>query len=258
MSDTPNESSTETTRSRDAAYWSPKVSQLQTGEVPEGAINLNVSGRRVAGPIQGFGKMWQKTYKVLLTERSVTPQQVISTWKQRFQEFWPEGNHFYGPLTGIAPGEVAVLNLTMPGKMKLSTGVLVMYADDESFTLMTPEGHMFAGWITFSAAEATEGTLVQTQVLMRASDPLMEMGLGLFGHRQEDRFWEATLRSLASHFGVDDPRFETQSVCVDKKRRWSAMRNVRKNSAIRSGAYMMAAPFRAMAKPFKKKKKTAA
>ena len=37
--------------------------------------------------------------------------------------------------------------------MKLSTGVMVLYADDESFTLMTPQGHMFAGWITFSATE---------------------------------------------------------------------------------------------------------
>ena len=39
--------------------------------------------------------------------------------------------------------------------MKLSTGVMVLYADDESFTLMTPQGHMFAGWITFSRHERT-------------------------------------------------------------------------------------------------------
>ena len=38
--------------------------------------------------------------------------------------------------------------------MKLSTGVMVLYADEESFTLMTPQGHMFAGWITFSAHRA--------------------------------------------------------------------------------------------------------
>ena len=45
--------------------------------------------------------------------------------------------------------------MALPGKMKLSTGVMVLYADEESFTLMTPQGHMFAGWITFSATEAT-------------------------------------------------------------------------------------------------------
>ena len=52
--------------------------------------------------------------------------------------------------------------------MKLSTGVLVIYADDESFTLMTPQGHMFAGWITFSAYEEDGGTVAQAHVLMRA------------------------------------------------------------------------------------------
>ena len=41
--------------------------------------------------------------------------------------------------------------MSLPGGMKVKTGVMVLYADEESFTLMTPEGHMFAGWITFSA-----------------------------------------------------------------------------------------------------------
>ena len=76
---------------------------------------------------------------------------MIDVWKEHFPEFWPKGNSFFAPLAGIAPGEVAALDLSMPGGLKLSTGVLVLYADDESFTLMTPQGHMFAGWITFSA-----------------------------------------------------------------------------------------------------------
>ena len=43
---------------------------------------------------------------------------LIATWKERFPDFWPEGNRFYGPLTGIAPGEVALLNMSLPGKLK--------------------------------------------------------------------------------------------------------------------------------------------
>ena len=136
---------------RDATNWAKKVSTLNVAEVPEGAVNINVEGKRLAGPIQGFGKMWQKTYQVRLPQERVSATDLIATWKQRFPEFWPEGNSFYGPLTGIAPGEVALLNMTLPGKMKLSTGVMVLYADEESFTLMTPEGHMFAGWITFQS-----------------------------------------------------------------------------------------------------------
>ena len=112
-----------------------------------------MEGRRLASPIQGFGKMWQKTYRVAIPAERVSADDLVAVWKERFPEFWPEGNHFYGALTGIKPGDVALLNMTLPGKMKLSTGVMVLFSDEEAFTLMTPEGHMFAGWITFSATQ---------------------------------------------------------------------------------------------------------
>ena len=51
---------------RDAGNWAKPVSTLTTTDVPEEALNLNVDGRRVMGPIQGFGKLWQKTYRASL------------------------------------------------------------------------------------------------------------------------------------------------------------------------------------------------
>ncbi len=237
--------------SRDAANWATPVSKLSVGDLPAEALNRNVEGRRVMSPIQGFGKMWQKTYKVSLRS-VVTPEEVIAEWKQNFPSFWPAKNFFYGPLTGIVPGEVAVLNLAMPGKLKLSTGVLVLYADEESFTLMTPEGHMFAGWITFSAyADGDGNTTAQAQVLMRANDPIYELGLTFGGHAKEDKFWAETLANLAKHFGYESS-VEMQMVCVDKKRQWKRAKNVWQNSAMRSGIYMTGAPFRMIAKPFKR------
>jgi hypothetical protein len=225
--------------------WAKSVSRLEVTDVPDGAVNLNVDGRRLASPIQGFGKMWQKTYQVRLPAERVSATELIAAWKENFPEFWPEGNHFYGALTGIAPGDVALLNMTMPGRMKLSTGVMVLYADDESFTLMTPQGHMFAGWITFSASEAGDHTVAQAQVLMRASDPIFEMGLTMGGHKQEDRFWQHTLTALASHFGHEG-EVDTRVVCVDKRRQWSKWSNVWHSAAIRSTLYTMGAPGRGM------------
>ncbi len=204
------------------------------------------------GPALGFGKMWQKTYKVSLDGAGVSPQEVIVAWKHNFASFWPKDNLFYGPLAGIVPGDVAVLDLKMPGHTKLSTGVLVLYADDESFTFMTPEGHMLAGWITFSAFGRGGATWAQAQVLMRAQDPLSEMGLTLGGHRQENVFWSSTLRSLAAHFGVHDAAVETEVVCVDGKRQWSKAGNVRSSAAIQMGMYAMSAPMRLLAKPFRR------
>jgi hypothetical protein len=230
---------------REATNWAKAVSRLNVSEVPEGAMNLNVEGRRLASPIQGFGKMWQKTYQIRIPTAKVSAVDLVETWKQRFPDFWPEGNQFYGPLTGIAPGEVAVLNMTLPGKMKLSTGVMVLYADEESFTLMTPEGHMFAGWITFSATEVDDQTVAQAQVLMRASDPIFELGLTFGGHKQENVFWEQTLTAVANHFGHEGD-VDTGVVCVDQRRQWGRWRNIWQSSAIRSTIYMLGAPGRAI------------
>jgi len=229
--------------SRDAESWAKPVRQLHIGDVPDGATNINVDGRRLTSPIQGFGKMWQKTYTVSIPADIVSPQDVIATWKASFPDFWPAGNRFYGPLTGIAPGDVALLSMTLPGGMKLSTGVMVLYADEQSFTLMTPQGHMFAGWITFSASQAGELTVAQAQVLMRASDPVYEVGLTLGGHRQEDIFWNRTLTNLAARF-EHEGEVETSVVCVDRRRQWSRWRNVWQSAAIRTTVYTVSTPVR--------------
>jgi hypothetical protein len=222
---------------RDAGNWAKPVSTLTVTEAPEGAPNL-VEGKRLLSPVQGFGKMWQKTYKLPLTGIQTSPQRVIAAWRDNFPSFWPEGNDFYPPLTGLEPGEVALIKAAGPAGMKFKTGVMVLYADDVSFTLMTPEGHMFAGWITFSAHDEEGMTVAQTQVLMRAQDPISEMGLAMGGHRMENRFWEQTLTNLAEHLGASG-EVTTNVVCVDKKRQWSRAKNVRHSVAIRSTLHMM-------------------
>jgi hypothetical protein len=238
---------------RDAAYWAKGVSALELGEVPPEAMNLNVTGRRVVGPVQGFGKMWQKTFRVELTGVDVTPAEVISTWKASFQSFWPARNWFYGPITGIAPGEVALLNLALPGRMKLSTGVLVLYADDESFTLMTPEGHMLAGWITFSAATEQGVPVVQIQALERTNDPLYELGFALGGNRMNTKFWVQTAENLARHFGVE-PRVDTRVVCVDRRRQWRKAGNLWHNAAVRTFLWRLATPLRWLGRPLRRRR----
>jgi hypothetical protein len=228
---------------RDASAWARPVDRLTAGEG-----HINVTGRRPTAPTNGFGRMWQKTYRASLGGMEVEPTAVIAAWKEHFPEFWPVGNRFFAPLAGIAPGEVAALDLSIPGGLRLSTGVLVLYADEESFTLMTPEGHMFAGWITFSSFVEAGETCLQAQVLMRASDPLYEIGMTLGGHRQEDAHWTHTLLSLAEHFGVA-ATVSVQAVCVDRRRQWSRARNVWHNAGIRSAVHMAGAPMRMLHRP---------
>lgn len=228
---------------RDQESWAKPVESLKVDHAPTGAVNLNVEGRQVVGPLQGFGQLWQKTYWVRLSGLETTPTGVISDWKENFSSFWPEGGRFYAPVSGIAPGEVALINLKQPGGVQLSTGIMVIYADDESFTFMTPQGHMLSGWITFSAFEQDGATVAQVQVLVRANDPLWEIAMRMFGFKKEDDFWLETLGNLAGHFGVETQAQMTSTV-VDNRLQWSQMGNVWHNAAIRSGVYAAQAPFR--------------
>jgi hypothetical protein len=94
-------------------------------------------------------------------------------------------------------------------------------------------------------------TAAKVHILMRAHDPLSEVGLALGGHRAEDRFWQETLAAIALHFGVEGD-VETNVVCVDSRRQWSKARNIWHSAAIRSGVYAAGAPARALARPFRR------
>ena len=226
---------------RDAAYWAPKVERL-TVDPEHAAMGFNVAGRRVTGPQQGFGRLWQRTYSAVLRP-TVTPQQLIATWKDNFAAFWPKGNRFGATL--IAPGEVAPIAVNAGGGIKFNTGVLVLYSDPESFTFMTPEGHMFAGWITFSGHVENETTVMRIQIMLRTSDPLFEATWPVM-RRMEDRFWRQTLRNVAAHFGITGIVIEEKTVALDKRRQWKNWRNVWHNSAIRSMLHLVTGPVRVL------------
>jgi hypothetical protein len=226
---------------RGAGNWAAKVDRLQV-ETREGVRGSNVVGRRLTGPVQGFGKLWQKTYSVDVGP-DISPEDAIATWKAHFPEFWPKGNRFAGALTGISPGDVALLDIAVGGGVTMSTGVFVLYADAESFTFATPEGHQFAGWITFSAERSGDATVVRAQGLLRASDPLFELGMPVI-HRMEDRFWSQTMAALAERLGVAEPAVQTRTVCLDSKRQWRRAGNVWHNSMARSVLQTMVPPRR--------------
>jgi hypothetical protein len=228
---------------RDLANWATMVHRLHVSEVPDGVDNINVEGRRVVGAIQGFGQLWRKTYRIRLAGAAVTPAEVTAVWKQRFASFWPADSRFHSPLSGLAPGVVVLLDQLLPGHLRLSSGVMILYADQESFTVMSAEGMPFAGWNTFSAYGLDGVAVAQVQVLMRGDDPLFELAMVLFGHKMEDRHWQQTLHNLAAYFGVQAP-VSYQTVRLDRRRQWSKASNVWYNAAVRSALHTLAARVR--------------
>lgn len=245
MSASPTNPTTETpTARRDTDSWAHPVDRLST--TATGAGMDTVTGRRVAGPVQGFGQMWQKTFSVRLDGVDMTPEALVAFWKERFPTFWPKGARFYAPLSGIKPGEVALLEVppVSGSPVKMSTGVMVIYADDESFTFMTPEGHALSAWITFSAYRDGDTTVAQAQALERTADPFIELTYIFGANRSNDRFWERTLENLARSVGVASPEITTQKVCVDRKRQWKYVRNLRHSAAVNMAVGTITAPAR--------------
>src|SRR5260221_10160323 len=75
-----------------AQAWARPIDRLKVSDVPAGAASINVNGREVVSPIQGFGPLWQKTYKVRLAGANVSPRDVMREWKEHFAKFQPPEN----------------------------------------------------------------------------------------------------------------------------------------------------------------------
>ena len=172
---------------------------------------------------------------------------MVATWKANFPSFWPGGARFYAPLAGIAPGEVALLDIPpVPGSpVKLSTGVMVLYADDESFTFMTPEGHTLSAWITFSAHRDGDvdgrpgaGPRAHVRSVRRAGLPARRRTGSTTGSGGRPwRTWPAT--------SAWPSRRSTSRPCAStSKRQWRHAGNVRNSATLRTARHTLTAPVR--------------
>lgn len=215
---------------RNADNWARPIDVFHVDETIQGVHKGNVEGRRPTGPLHGFGQLWQKSYETSIAGHS--PEEVVQTWKDNFGEFWYPGNKFYAPAGGIAPGEVAVI-AGGRGPTKVTSGVRVIYADERSWSYMTPEGHPWAAIITFSAHEEEDVTKARIDLMVRANDPLYEVSFHIYTSRLEDKIWTHMLRELATRFDSAGSVVQ-RTALVDKRRQWREWRNIWKNSAVRT------------------------
>jgi len=215
-----------------ASAWAEPIDSIVLREVPDGAVSLNVDGLAVVGPVQGFGQLWEKTYRVRLSGSRVTPKAAVAALKTHFPSLQPPQNRFFPTSRGIAPGEVVLINAHTPAGL-VSTGVWVVHADDDSFTFMTPQGHPESGWVSFTAFEEHGNTVAQVKGFARANDPIYELGFRLIGSREQERIWVHVLESLAQHFGVPG-WVRMHKTCVGPDLQWNQVANVWYNAQIRT------------------------
>jgi hypothetical protein len=235
----------------DFTGWANSTPTIQVNQVPPGATNINIDGRKRSGALNGFGGLWQKTYRIRLEGTGKTAQEIMHIWKEKFADFQPAENHFYPPMTGIKPNDVLFISAKVPAFpgspsiLPVSSGVTVLYVDANQFTVMTPEGFPVSGWNTFSVMDDEDETPVaQVQSLERSSDPIYEMFDRYFGSAaQQEKIWKTVLANLAAYLGVDE-QVTFEKVCVDPKVQWGAAKNIWKNAGARTLIYTLGAPVR--------------
>ncbi len=222
-----------TERATDA--WANPVERLKIRRIPAGARALNVEGRPLFGPLQGFGQLWQKTYRICLRDITQTPPEVIEVWKQNVPKFKPPEKRFHPSPIGIAPNELVLIDAQTPGG-PISTGVMVLYAGADSFTLLTPAGHPEAGWVTFSSYVEEERLFAQVEVMARAGDPLYELAFRVAGSNLQDRIWNHVLTALATKLGTSG-QVEMDKTLLDPKLQWGRAWNIWYNAQLRTLLY---------------------
>lgn len=237
-------------RPDDSRNWAPLIHRLKVVDAPQGAKNLNMNDRRLSGPLQGFGQLWQKRFKARLDGARATPAEVIELWKAKFPELQPPDSRFYPSLEGVKPGEMMWIEATVPpapgfpSMLPVATGVLVLYADETSFTVVSPEGHPVSGWNTFSAYEEDGHLYAEVNNQVRTSDPIYEFAYRFLGSQeQQDGIWVHVLMGLARQFGVET-EVSVHKELLDPKIQWRNIGNIRYNAALRTMAYTVTGPVR--------------
>jgi hypothetical protein len=74
--------------------------------------------------------------------------------------------------------------------------------------------------------------------------PFIELSQLFGAKRVHDRFWERTLENLATLLGVITPEIVVENICVDKRRQWRYVRNLRHSAAVNLAVGTVAAPAR--------------
>lgn len=215
--------------------WATPVSSMVMQGAPSTAIDKNVTGRRPVGAIEGFGQLWEKTYKLRIEGTRVQPAELIRALKQQFTKLQPPQNRFYASNGGMRPGEVILINASTPGG-PVATGVLVSYSDEESFMFMTPQGHPESGWVIFSSYTEGGATVCQIHSLARANDPIYEVAFLFGGSALQERIWTHVLTSLARHLGTEG-HVQVDKEVLDPGFQWGQSKNVWYNAQVRTMLY---------------------
>ncbi len=217
---------------RDKDFWAKPLERFPGSGLPDGAMDLNLKGRRPCGVMGGFGSLWKKVYELRVRDITSSPEELMKEFKENFPRLQAPFNRFYAGPSGLQPGAVVTIHSqTVAGPV--ATGVMVMYCDPLCFSLITPQGHPEAGWMTFRAFQYGDVPVIQIVGFGRASDPLFELAYRVMGAKVQEKTWTHVLASFAEHLGVQADIVMVRER-VDSALQWDNCLNIWQNAHART------------------------
>ncbi|MGQ9655056.1 MAG: FAD-dependent oxidoreductase [Thermodesulfobacteriota bacterium] len=217
---------------QDQDFWARPVETFPGLGLREEALDLNLKGRRVSAVMTGFGSLWQKTYELRVHGLHLGAEELMGIFRENFSRLQAPFNRFHTGPSGLKPGAVLAIHSKTPGGY-ISTGVMVLFADPCCFSLITPQGHPEAGWMSFRALVEKDTPVVQIVGFGRASDLFFEVAYRVLGSRMQVKTWTHVLAALAEHLGVQaDIRIREER--VDSRFQWGRATNLWMNAQIRT------------------------
>jgi len=210
-------------------YWAPAVKRITVKDPPAPAVNLNMQ------PLKNVDK---------------SPEEMMTILKTHFPEFQPPENKSYPSVQGIQPGEYVLIDLRTPGGL-VSTGVIVLYSDDTAFTLVTPQGHPEAGWVSFNIFEDAGQMVARIRSFACTGDPFYECAFRINGSKFQENIWKHVLTSFGEYLGAEGT-VEVTRECPVNNIQWPAIINLWYNAQFRTLLYIGLTPFRWLLSGIKK------
>jgi hypothetical protein len=169
------------------------------------------NSKKIQTVAAGHGPLWQRDYRVVLEQSTLTPEAIAAMMRAEFPAFSPdELTKFTRPNGNSTPLEVGdEMQVEIRGAGTCE--VRCIHVGPRSLTLRTLDGHMEAGRITFGAYRENGKLVIHIRSRARSGSRRRHVAYLLLGRNMQARLWNLFVAGVAARCGQKNADVETQT-----------------------------------------------
>jgi uncharacterized protein YbjT (DUF2867 family) len=152
-------------------------------------------------PSEGTGRLFRRRYWADIRNSSMTPDQLMARFCERFAALAPRKLMKVGAEPGTPTALQEGTTLTMALPMRGNVQVRVEEIADHEITFVTLEGHPLAGAIRFLFEQRGDALHFEVQTYDRSANVLDRVAMGTFGRAVKAATWKALVNAVVRESG---------------------------------------------------------